>query len=54
MIYEVYLGVAEACQDLIIYAVGGSAVAPLKERYVKIWMLFTTSNDETFTGKIVC
>ena len=33
--YEVYLCVVEACQDLIIYAVGDSAVAPLKERYVK-------------------
>ena len=33
--YEVYLGVAEACRNLIIYAVGDSAVAPLKERYVK-------------------
>ena len=33
--YEVYLGVAEACQDLIIYAVGDSAVASLKKRDVK-------------------
>ena len=33
--YEVYLGVAEACRDLIIYAVGESAVAPLNKRYVK-------------------
>ena len=33
--YEVYLGVAEACRDLIIYAVGYTAVAPLNERYVK-------------------
>ena len=33
--YEVYLGFAEACRDLIIYAVADSAVAPLKERYVK-------------------
>ena len=28
--YEFYVGVAEACQDLIIYAVGDSAVAPIK------------------------
>ena len=33
--YEVYLDVAEAFRDLIIYEVGYSAVAPLKERYVK-------------------
>ena len=33
--YEFYLVVAEACQDLIIYAVEYSTVAPLKERYVK-------------------
>ena len=33
--YEVYLGVAEACRDFIIYAVSDSAVAPLKEKYVK-------------------
>ena len=33
--YEVYLGIAEVCRDLIIYAVGDSAVAHLKERYVK-------------------
>ena len=33
--YEVCLGVAEACRDVIIYAVGDSAVVPLKERYVK-------------------
>ena len=30
-----YLGVAEACRDLTKYAVGDSAVAPLKKRYVK-------------------
>ena len=35
MSYEVYLGVAEAFWDLIIYAVRDSAVAPLKERYGK-------------------
>ena len=35
MSYEVYLGVEEACRDLIIYAVGDSSMAPLKERYVK-------------------
>ena len=35
MSYEVYLGLAEACRDLIMYTVGDSAVAPLKERYVK-------------------
>ena len=35
MSYEVYLGVAEAFRDLTIYAVGDSAVAPLKEQYVK-------------------
>ena len=34
--YEVYSGVAEACRDLIIYAVGDSTVAPLKERYVNM------------------
>ena len=33
--YDVYLGVAEACRYLIIYAVGDSLVEPLKERYVK-------------------
>ena len=33
--YEVYLRIAEACRNLIIYAVGDGAVAPLKERDVK-------------------
>ena len=35
MSYKVYLGVADICRDLTIYAVGDSAAAPLKERCVK-------------------
>ena len=52
--YEVYLGVAEACRDLIIYVVGDNAVASLKGRYVKYGRCSPQAMMKHLRGKIVC